>query len=109
MGKNTQNKIILTIIQLYWIMVSIICIKDFSGDGNYFYPLGYIALICILISFVFNKYHIIGIILLFVSIFIDIGLFLVIGFAYNASILIIFFLCLIIILNICSSIYLMIC
>ena len=106
MEKNITDKTIPLLIQLYWIIISLICINEFSGDGVFFEPLGYTSLISIMISFVLNKFHIVGIILFILSFFIDLGLFLVIGFAHSLPILIICLLYLIMILNICTSIYL---
>lgn len=105
MERNIKNNLIIHLIQLYWIALSLFYIYGISGDGNYFSSIGYIILFIILISFILKYYHTIGWILLGLSILINIGLLLLLGFGHP-TIYIIILSYLIMIINLCSSIYL---
>ena len=105
MERNIKNNLIIHLIQLYWIAMSLFYIYGISGDGNYFSSIGYIILLIIFSSFILKDYHVIGWILLGLSILINIGILLLLGFGSLSSYIIILF-CLILILNICSPIYL---
>lgn len=105
MERNIKNNIIIHLIQLYWIAMSLFYVYGISGAGNYFSSIGCIILFIIFSSFILKYYYIIGWILLGLSILINTGILLLLGFGYpNTYIVILSYL--IMILNISSSIYL---
>ncbi|MBO5271406.1 MAG: hypothetical protein IKA19_04615 [Muribaculaceae bacterium] len=106
MEKSTRNKLILLMIQIYWIIVSI-SIYSVTGAGmeDFLRPIAYIILFCILISFFVKRYHVIGLILCWVALLLDFGFMGVIAFIELPFVLYIL-LGIVMILNIVTSIYL---